>query len=91
MYDILTNPEEPHGGVLSTLYNYGTHDMESLREFFLDDKVVAGFADGGAHMKLQCEATAPTTMLTFSAEIALEVHNFQLNLLLRSKLMTVPG
>ena len=66
MYDILTNPEEPHGGVLSrALYNYGTHDMEPLREFFLDDKVVAGFADGGAHMKLQCEATAPTTMLTF--------------------------
>merc|ERR1719511_651867 len=27
-------------------------------------QVVPGFADGGAHMMMQCEATTPTTMLT---------------------------
>lgn len=66
VYDIMTHPEEPHGGVLvRPLYNYGAHSMEPLREMFLHDRVVAGFADGGAHGKGQCEATTPTTMITF--------------------------
>ena len=66
MYDVLTHPEEPHNGILCRpLYNYGTHNMDPLREMFLSDKVVNGFNDAGAHTKLQCEATAPTTMMTF--------------------------
>lgn len=39
--------------------------MEPLADMFQHDKVVAGFADGGAHGKGQCEATTPTTMVTF--------------------------
>jgi N-acyl-D-aspartate/D-glutamate deacylase len=66
MYDVLTHPEEPHNGILCRpLYNYGTHNMDPLREMFLSDKVVNGFNDAGAHTKIQCEATAPTTMMTF--------------------------
>lgn len=66
VYDIMTHPEEPHGGVLvRPLYNYGEHSLEPLADMFQHDKVVAGFADGGAHGKGQCEATTPTTMVTF--------------------------
>eukprot|EP01043_Picozoa_sp_COSAG02_P051111 COSAG02_NODE_5339_length_4421_cov_1.716104_7_plen_279_part_00 len=66
VYDIMTHPEEPHGGVLvRPLYNYGEHSLEPLADMFQHDKVVAGFADGGAHGKGQCEATTPTTMITF--------------------------
>lgn len=66
VYDVMTHPERPHGGVLvRPLYNYGAFSMEPLREMFQHDKVVAGFADGGAHGKGQNEATTPTTMLTF--------------------------
>jgi N-acyl-D-aspartate/D-glutamate deacylase len=66
VYDIMTHPEHPHGGVLvRPLYNYGAHSFDPLREMFLHERVVAGFADGGAHGKGQCEATTPTTMVTF--------------------------
>jgi hypothetical protein len=65
VYDIMVHPEAPHGGVLvRPLYNYGEHSMEPLRELFQHERVVAGFADGGAHGKLQNESTTPTTMLT---------------------------
>ena len=66
VYDIMTHPEESHGGVLvRPLYNYGEHSLEPLADMFQHDKVVAGFADGGAHGKGQCEATTPTTLVTF--------------------------
>ena len=66
VYDIMVHPEAEHGGVLvRPLYNYGDHSYEPLRELFQHDRVVAGFADGGAHVKGQCEATTPTTMVTF--------------------------
>merc|ERR1719183_268314 len=62
----MTHPEEPHGGVLvRPLYNYGRFSFDPLREMFQHERVVAGFADGGAHGKGQCEATTPTTMITF--------------------------
>ena len=67
VYDVMVHPEEPHGGVLvRPLYNYGDHSFEPLMDMFLgNDKIVAGFADGGAHGKGQCEATTPTTLITF--------------------------
>merc|ERR1712012_997183 len=35
-YDVLSHPEAPHGGVLwRVLYNYGSHDMEPLKELIL--------------------------------------------------------
>uniref|UniRef100_A0A7S1S077 Amidohydrolase 3 domain-containing protein n=1 Tax=Alexandrium catenella TaxID=2925 RepID=A0A7S1S077_ALECA len=64
-WDVLSHPEQPHGGVLwKALYNYGSGDLEPLREMLEHKQVVPGFADGGAHMAVQCEATTPTTMLT---------------------------
>uniref|UniRef100_A0A7S0AFP0 Amidohydrolase 3 domain-containing protein n=1 Tax=Pyrodinium bahamense TaxID=73915 RepID=A0A7S0AFP0_9DINO len=64
-YDVLSRPRAPHGGVLwKALYNYGSGDLEPLREMLCHQQVVPGFADGGAHMMVQCEATTPTTMLT---------------------------
>ena len=66
VYDVMVHPEQSHGGVLvRPLYNYGAHSMEPLADMFVHDRVVAGFADGGAHGKGQCEATTPTTMITF--------------------------
>merc|ERR550514_1176490 len=47
VYDIMTHPEEPHGGVLvRPLYNYGRFSFDPLREMFQHERVVAGFADG---------------------------------------------
>ena len=51
--------------VIRRRYNYGEHSLEPLRHAFERDMVVSGFGDGGAHMRLQCEATTPTTMLSF--------------------------
>ena len=66
MYDILTHPEESHGGILvRIMFNYGEHNLDAIIEMFLHPNVVGSFADGGAHMNLQCEATTQTTMLTF--------------------------
>jgi N-acyl-D-amino-acid deacylase len=66
VYDVMVHPEQEHGGVLvRPLYNYGEHSMEPLRDMFQHERVVAGFADGGAHGKGQNEATTPTTMITF--------------------------
>jgi len=64
-YDVLSNPDEPHAGVLwRPLYSYGAHSMEMLKEMVLHPQVVPGFGDGGAHMKMLCDATTPTTMMT---------------------------
>jgi len=64
-FDILTHPEAEHNGVLMKyLYNYGNGDLEPLLDMMNHQKVVPGFADGGAHMLVQCEATTPTVMLT---------------------------
>jgi hypothetical protein len=64
-YDILSHPEEEHKGNLwRALYNYGAHDMEPLKDMILHPQVVPGFGDGGAHMKMLCDATTPTTMVS---------------------------
>eukprot|EP00747_Dinoflagellata_sp_TGD_P207901 gnl/TRDRNA2_/TRDRNA2_81434_c0_seq1.p1 gnl/TRDRNA2_/TRDRNA2_81434_c0~~gnl/TRDRNA2_/TRDRNA2_81434_c0_seq1.p1 ORF type:complete len:667 (+),score=132.98 gnl/TRDRNA2_/TRDRNA2_81434_c0_seq1:77-2077(+) len=64
-YDVLIRPDAAHGGILwKALYNYGNGDLEPLREMLENQYVVPGFADGGAHMGAQCEATTPTTMMT---------------------------
>jgi N-acyl-D-aspartate/D-glutamate deacylase len=64
-YDVLSRPHEKHGGVLMRyLYNYGNGDLEPLTVMLQHQKVVPGFADGGAHMANQCEAATPTSMLT---------------------------
>lgn len=64
-YDVLSHPEAAHAGTIwRALYSYGSHDMEPLKEMLLHPQVVPGFGDGGAHGKMLCDATTPTTMLT---------------------------
>jgi N-acyl-D-aspartate/D-glutamate deacylase len=66
VYDIMTHPEEPHGGVLQrALFNYGQHSLDPMADMFQHDKVVAGFSDAGAHGRGQCEAATPTSLIAF--------------------------
>ena len=58
-YDVLVHPEDSthHGIVQRFNFNYKQHSLEPLREILLaHDEIIPGFADGGAHTKLQCEA-----------------------------------
>ena len=78
IYEVLAAPEDPshHGIIIRPLYNYKDastpgHQQYSLNALFDSlsygdgELILPGFADGGAHTKLQCEATTPTTMLSF--------------------------
>ena len=44
--------------------NYYHGDLEVVREMMTDPHTVCGVADGGAHVGLICDSSAPTTLLT---------------------------
>ncbi|WP_416897059.1 MAG: N-acyl-D-amino-acid deacylase family protein [Minwuia sp.] len=44
--------------------NYFHGDLEVVRELMMDEHTVCGVADGGAHVGLICDSSAPTTLLT---------------------------
>ncbi|WP_417519043.1 N-acyl-D-amino-acid deacylase family protein [Minwuia sp.] len=44
--------------------NYYHGDLEVVRTLMTDEHTVAGVADGGAHVGLICDSSAPTTLLT---------------------------
>lgn len=44
--------------------NYTHGDLEVVRTLMTDDYTVCGIADGGAHVGLICDSSAPTTLLT---------------------------
>ena len=39
-------------------------NLDAMREMLVDANTVTGLADAGAHVKLICDGTAPTTQLT---------------------------
>ncbi len=43
--------------------NYADGNHDALREMLTDPNTVTGLADGGAHVKLICDGTMPTTQL----------------------------
>jgi len=67
-YDLLVQTDAPHGGVLwRPLFNYGSGDLEPVREMMCHEQVVPGFADAGAHVRFVCDATSATHLLTYWA------------------------
>ncbi len=52
------------GLLMHTFENYCGGDLEVVREMMTDEASVIGVADGGAHVGLICDSSAPTFMLS---------------------------
>ena len=50
---------------VSLALNYVHHDLNAVERLLRQDHVVSGLGDGGAHMKLICDAANPTFQLAF--------------------------
>lgn len=63
LYDFLTEGDGSNvANILGAGYVHG--DLEAVRTMLLDPNTVTGLADAGAHVKLICDGTMPTTQLT---------------------------
>lgn len=47
-----------------TFENYTEGSLEVIREMLLDEATICGLGDGGAHVCIVCDASAPTFLLT---------------------------
>ena len=56
--------EDGKGLLLNTFENYNAGNLDVVREMLLDDATVMGVADGGAHVGVICDASAPTFLLS---------------------------
>ncbi len=63
LYDHLT---DGNGSNLAVLWaaGYADGNLDAVREMLTDPYTVTGLADAGAHVRLICDGTAPTTQLT---------------------------
>jgi N-acyl-D-aspartate/D-glutamate deacylase len=52
---------------VSFYLNYAKGNLDATYEMLSRDIVIAGLADGGAHMKFACDASMPTFLLSFWA------------------------
>jgi N-acyl-D-aspartate/D-glutamate deacylase len=59
-YDLLVAGE----WVLGAFTNYAQASQEPLRAMIEDPSTILGLSDGGAHVKMICDASVPTYMLT---------------------------
>jgi N-acyl-D-aspartate/D-glutamate deacylase len=50
--------------LLGAFLNYGEGSHDALREMIAHEGTVIGLSDGGAHVKMICDASMPTFMLT---------------------------
>lgn len=79
LYDFLVEGEGTNvASLMGAGYVHG--DLEAVREMLVDPHTVTGLADAGAHVKLICDGSMPTTQITHWARdrsrgerIALEV------------------
>ncbi|MBC2878365.1 MULTISPECIES: N-acyl-D-amino-acid deacylase family protein [Streptomyces] len=63
IYDFLTS-EETSGMIFRPLLGYAEYTLEPIREMLLHPQAVLGLSDAGAHCRLICDASTPTSMLT---------------------------
>ena len=56
--------EDGKGLILHPFENYHAGNLDAVREMLADDATIAGVADGGAHVGVICDASAPTFLLT---------------------------
>ena len=50
--------------LLGAFLNYGEGSHDALREMIAHQDTVIGLSDGGAHVKMICDASMPTFLLT---------------------------
>ncbi len=62
VYDFLTNNDGAGFAALMGA-NYIEGSLDAIREMLLDPNTITGLADGGAHVKLICDGSMPTTQL----------------------------
>jgi N-acyl-D-amino-acid deacylase len=63
LYDMLLR-REGHELLMRPLVGYSDLIMDPIREMLLHPATVLGVGDGGAHVKVICDASTPTYMLT---------------------------
>ena len=63
MYDMLLG-RDGHELLLRPLVGYSDLTLDPIREMLLDPSTVLGVGDGGAHVRVICDASTPTSMLT---------------------------
>jgi N-acyl-D-aspartate/D-glutamate deacylase len=64
IYDYYTDGDGTNFNVAITL-NYAQGALDHVHELLSNPKVVSGLGDGGAHMRLICDASLPTFQLAF--------------------------
>jgi N-acyl-D-aspartate/D-glutamate deacylase len=62
-YDTLLE-NDGHTILYRPLSNYAHGTLQTAREMMLHPNTLVGLGDGGAHVSVLCDASAPTTMLT---------------------------
>ena len=62
-YDLLL-ADGGRGFLYFPLHNWVGGSLETVRQMLLDEHLVPGLADGGAHVGTICDASYPTTLLT---------------------------
>jgi N-acyl-D-aspartate/D-glutamate deacylase len=63
LYDLLLE-RDGHELLLRPLLGYSDGNFDALREMLLAPSSVLGIGDGGAHVRVICDASSPTYMLT---------------------------
>ncbi|MCU1396682.1 MAG: N-acyl-D-aspartate/D-glutamate deacylase [Ilumatobacteraceae bacterium] len=63
MYDMLLR-RDGRELLLRPLVGYSDLTLDPVREMLLDESTVLGVGDGGAHVRVICDASTPTSMLT---------------------------
>lgn len=63
LYDLLME-RDGRALLLRPLVGYSDLTLDPVREMLLDPSTVLGVGDGGAHVRVICDASTPTTMLT---------------------------
>jgi N-acyl-D-aspartate/D-glutamate deacylase len=65
-YDLLI-ADEGRGFLYYPLHNWVDGSLATVRDMLRDDHLVPGLADGGAHVGTICDASYPTTLLSYWA------------------------
>lgn len=64
MYDVMMR-NDGRGAVLLASGNYASGNLEPALEMMRYERSVLGLADAGAHCTIICDASAPTTMMSY--------------------------
>ncbi|QBJ98869.1 D-aminoacylase [Rhodococcus sp. ABRD24] len=63
IYDFLAS-EDTSGMIFRPLLGYSEFTLDPIREMLLHPQAVLGLSDAGAHCRLICDSSTPTSMLT---------------------------